>query len=254
MTGINREKADIGYAHLGHVNAHSGHFNHPENSHNVNVWENDGNHFVFRSDVDEIGPLALQQGRHYDDVNSGDGGYAACMHFLTLDGQRIGTLSADVTSDGHNHVGIYTNSGINSDGSDSQPTKRLNIQGGSDVTALEGYGINQFRFGPRGEGDGTEQAQLIVEGETGTSPYIRINEGGASRYVAQYDSGKGDVRLLGYNGTVTDLRLSDDGSAKIATGGPAGNGEIQFGHGGARIYVDSSGMLQGENDDGSSAF
>lgn len=215
------------------------------------VWEPDGRHVVFRSDPDEIGPLALQAAKDPNTVQSGDGGYAAAMHHLTATGERIATVSADVTSDGHNHWGVYTNSGGMGDGSDSQPTKRLNIHGGANVVPVDWYGVSDFKIGPRGAGDGTEQAKLIIEGESGTSPYLRINENGSSKYVAQWDSGKNHVRLLGYNGTVTDFRLTDDGAIRIPSGGPAGAGEIQFGHNGARIYLDSNGSLVAENEAGS---
>lgn len=228
--------------------------NNPENTNTISTWDTENN-VVLRSDEDDHGPLALQQPKPVDEVESGDRGYGAFMHFITTKGQRMGTLGYDKTADDHDHLGFYTNDGLPGDGSDSQPTKRMNIQGGSEVTEIDFYGVNDLRFGQRGSGDGAEgNLDFVMEGEENQTQYINMREDGQSAFSVIYrpDWGENGVtRLYKYGGDDepdTDVRLRD-GMLAMHSGGPDGEGAIQLGDGGPIIYSDG-GHVYAENIDG----
>lgn len=256
MSSLQRTKAQIRYAKIAYLQMLGAEINQPQNLDEVSVWDHDGRHVAIRSDKDEIGPFALQQGRDWRDITeSGEGGYAACTHYLTIDGERIATVSADVTSDGnggvaHNHWGVYTNTGI--DGSDSQPYRRLNIRGGADNVAVDWDDVRQMLIRPSVKGSEDSEVFMRLE-SSGNNQHAKASFGTASDGVKGelgYDGGKGDFRIVSNTGSgVADVRITD-GLIRIASGGPADGGAVAFGHGGARIYVDSNGELIAENDSG----
>lgn len=257
MSGLNRSSARINYAAIGYLEGLKMAFNSPVNVDEVSVFDHDGHHAVLRSDKDEIGPLALQQGRHWSNVSSGDGGYAACTHYLTTDGERIATVSADVTGDGnggvaHNHWGVYTNTGI--DGSDSQPYRRLNLRGGAENVTVDWDDVDEMRMRPSIKGSSDSPMFLRLEssgnGQHAKTSFMTASDG--VKAEVGYDGGKNDMRIVSTTGSGTaDVRITD-GVIRVASGGPAGSGRVELGFNGAGIEVNGNGEVQVTDEAGNS--
>lgn len=220
--------------------------NDPTNLDNIGILSPDAYAAVKAQSDDGLGPLVLQMGD--DSAADGGAGYAASLMYATESGHLLAQAAADKV---HNHWGVYTRNDADFSGTDlgSSLTKRFNVDGGSPVTKMDAYGVNQFRMGPRGEGDGTDDMLVRAEAPTGQSAFYRLDSGGNNQGYFGYDASKGMIRMISYTGTeVVDVRL-DDGKVILNSGGPDGDGEIQFGFSGARMYKEN-GEIKVENDSG----
>lgn len=220
--------------------------NDPTNLDNIAILSPDNYAAIKAQGDDGIGPLVLQMGD--DSAADGEAGYAASAMYVTESGHVLAQATADKV---HNHYGIYTRNDSDFSGTDygSSLTKRLNIDGGAAITKADLYGVDQFRMGPRGEGDGTNDMTVMADAPSGQSAFYRCDMGGSNQGYFGYDASKGMMRMISFTGTETvDVRL-DDGKVILNSGGPDGDGEIQFGFSGARMYKEN-GEIKVENDSG----
>jgi hypothetical protein len=140
----------------------------------------------------DSGPSSFREGiivqMGDDSASAGDVGYTAPVHFVTESGERIATMAADKV---HNHVGFYTR-GSAFDGSDAQPVKRLNIQGGTAEVDFDFYTVDNMEL------KGTAP-ELHLFSEAGNDTKFTQYEDNSVVHQIQWDAGRNDVRFQHFN-------------------------------------------------------
>lgn len=137
-----------------------------------------------------------------DSALEGESGYATGANFITESGERIASMTADKV---HNHWGIYTR-GSAFDGTDAQPIKRFNVQGGEPVSGIDFYAVDKLQIGPRtSDNSHSGNMDVIVEGESTGDINLRFDHDDSTAANIMFDSSRDSVRLQNYRATTADF-------------------------------------------------
>jgi hypothetical protein len=182
------------------------------------------------------GPLALQI--NDDTAAHGQYGYSNSIQFLTQGGGRIATINGDVSE----HIGFYTAAtDVTATGTDVQPAKRMNIQGGVPLTTVDVYDMGYMNLRGQTGAPGQEVLLQFLAEDTNQDMGWQAKDS-AGNFVAKsfYDASRGDVRIQNYQHATPDfLELKSSGEIDInqhpivgqtdipgATAGDLQNGQI----------------------------